>query len=83
MNSLNLTSSAPPASAAVQSPNSAPGSPISPSSKSSPMPLKVWMQREAEARGVGVTAIHMRIKRGKYPGLKLRRKNSRVIFVEV
>jgi hypothetical protein len=45
--------------------------------------LKQWIADEAQRHGVGTRAIWCRMYRGKYPGLKLRRVNKRVVFVTV
>ena len=44
--------------------------------------LKSWLAAQAESRGVTAPAIWMQIARGKYPKLKLRRVNKRVVFVQ-
>ena len=43
--------------------------------------LKQWVVSESERDNVSPHAIHMRIQRGKYPNLILRKINRRVIFV--
>lgn len=43
--------------------------------------MKTWRAEEARREFVSETAIAMRINRGKYPGMKLRRVNPRVVFV--
>lgn len=45
------------------------------------IPLKQWVADEAEREGVGVSAIYERMSKGKYPNLKRRYKNKRVVFV--
>lgn len=45
------------------------------------IPYKQWAMEQAEKQGVTVDAIQWRVKHGKYPGLKLRRVNGRVIYV--
>ncbi len=47
------------------------------------LPMKEWVAREAERLGKKPAAVIMRLARGKYPGLKIRRVNSRVVFVEI
>lgn len=47
------------------------------------IPLKAWIIEQAEHERQHIRAVWMRYYRGKYPGLKLRRVNRRVIFVEV
>lgn len=47
------------------------------------VPLKIWIQEQAEKFGVSTTAIHMKILRGKMPRPPMRRVNKRVIFVRV
>lgn len=46
------------------------------------MPMKAWVMEEAERAGVTTSAIYMRIHRGCYLGLKVRRANSRIVFVK-
>ena len=43
--------------------------------------MKAFVMDEAERRGVRTSAIYTNIWRGRYPGLKVRRKNQRVVFV--
>ena len=45
--------------------------------------MKQWRLAEAARWGVGEHAIAMRLKRGQYPLLKVRRVNKRIVFVEV
>jgi hypothetical protein len=45
------------------------------------MPLKQWLIEEAERCHRSRQCIVMRLRRGKYPTLKLHRVNKRVIFV--
>lgn len=45
--------------------------------------MKQFVAKEAERLGVKSPAIFMRIKRGKYPDLKIRRVNARVVYVRV
>lgn len=45
------------------------------------MLLKHFVGQEATRCGVSVTAIYNRFERGKYPGLKSRKVNGRVVFV--
>ena len=47
----------------------------------SEIPLKQWIVEEAIRRELTLTAIRSRLARGKYPHLKLRRVNQRVVFV--
>ncbi len=44
--------------------------------------LKDWVASESDRRGVAHHSIYKDISRGRYPGLKLRRENSRVVFVQ-
>lgn len=43
--------------------------------------LKDWTSTEAQRAGVTPEAIVARIKNGRYPSLKVRRLNKRVVFV--
>lgn len=45
------------------------------------MQLKVWLIEEAQRLGVSENSVRHRFSDGKYPDLKVRRVNSRVIFV--
>jgi hypothetical protein len=45
--------------------------------------MKVWRAEEARRLGIGEIAVAMRITRGKYLGLKVRRVNARVVFVQI
>jgi hypothetical protein len=45
--------------------------------------FKQWVYAEAAAEGVSAAAIYNRFNLGKYPRLKLRRVNKRVVFVKV
>ena len=45
------------------------------------MPMKQWVAERALEDGVTTQAIWDRLKAGKYPKLKLKRKNKRVVFV--
>lgn len=45
------------------------------------IPLKAWLMDEAQRCHVSPAAIEIRLRRGKYPELKLRYQNSRVVFV--
>lgn len=47
------------------------------------IPIKQWRAEEALRRGVTDSMISKRLKDGKYPDLKVRRVNSRVVFVQV
>ena len=47
------------------------------------MPLKQWVHAEAARCDVNPSAIYNRIARGKYPHLKFRRVNKRVVFVQI
>ena len=47
------------------------------------IPLKAWCMSMAHMEGISVNSIHMRISRGKYSWLNLRRVNKRVVFVVV
>lgn len=44
--------------------------------------FKAWVKDEAERCGVKLTAIYNRVARGKYPKLKMRRVNPRLIYVK-
>jgi hypothetical protein len=43
--------------------------------------MKEWCISTSEGMCISPHAIYMRWRRGKYPGLKIRRVNSRVVFV--
>ena len=45
--------------------------------------LKVWLQTEAARCGITESGVFQRLKRGKYPEVKVRRVNARVVFVRV
>lgn len=45
--------------------------------------FKKWKMDEAERCGVTTNAIEARFVRGKYPSLKVVRKNRRIMFVKV
>lgn len=45
--------------------------------------LKQWLIEQAERESRSVSAIRERVYRGKYPDLKLRRVNSKVVFVQL
>lgn len=47
------------------------------------VPLKLWVQEQADKFNVCTTAIHMRLKRGTMPKPPMRRVNQRVVFVRV
>lgn len=47
------------------------------------IPMKQWRMEEAEMAGVQDASIANRLARGKYPGLKIKHINSRVVFVYV
>lgn len=47
------------------------------------IPLKEWCYEQGVANGVTPHAIYYRWIRGKYPGLKVRRVNQRVVYVQV
>jgi len=47
------------------------------------IPMKIWRLTEAEREQVSEFAIGMRLSRGKYPHLNIKRENARVVFVEV
>lgn len=49
--------------------------------KPNEIPLKQWVYEQADKDNVSDRAIWQRIARGKYPHLRLRRVNKRVIFV--
>lgn len=44
--------------------------------------LKAWVIEEAMRAGLKPRAVYQRVSTGKYPNLKLRRENRRVIFVQ-
>jgi hypothetical protein len=46
-----------------------------------PPTLKAWKIDEAARHGVTPSAIQMRLKRGRYPGISLLRLNPRLVFV--
>lgn len=46
------------------------------------MRLKDWISEESERRGIAPSSLYKDIERKRYPGLKLRRVNSRVVFVK-
>lgn len=43
--------------------------------------MKEWRQREAKLLGASENAVAMRLSRGQYPDLKIRRVNARVVYV--
>jgi hypothetical protein len=45
------------------------------------MALKQWLIERSQQEGVTPNAIYKRIRAGKYPKLKLKSKNPRVVFV--
>jgi hypothetical protein len=45
-------------------------------------PMKQWRHEEAIREGVTDCAIANRLRRGKYPNLKIKRVNARVVYVE-
>jgi hypothetical protein len=45
--------------------------------------MKNWISEQRSDTGLTKSAIVMRLKRGKYPNLTLRRVNQRVVFVRV
>jgi hypothetical protein len=45
------------------------------------IPMKRWWIEEGKREGVSEHAIAQRIHKGKYPNLRVRRVNSRVVFV--
>lgn len=47
------------------------------------MPLKQWVHEEAARSGVAPPAIYMRLKRGSYPGMRVRYVPGRGAFVTV
>jgi len=47
------------------------------------IPLKQWCAEEAARENVSPHAIWMRLDRGKYPWVTLKRVNKRVVFVEL
>jgi len=44
--------------------------------------LKEWVVDRAFERGVSISAVYMRLHRGKYPNIRYHRINKRVIYVE-
>lgn len=46
------------------------------------MPMKQWRVLQAELTGLSPITIAMRLRRGKYPDLKIRRVNKRVVYVK-
>lgn len=51
--------------------------------KMTEMLLKQWVHEQAAAEDVSISAIYMRLYRGKYPKLKRRHVNERVVLVGV
>lgn len=47
------------------------------------IPLKQWCYEEAMKAHVSVNAIYMRMYHGWYPGIRLERKNARVVWVVI
>lgn len=47
------------------------------------IPMKQWRAQEARRQFRSESAIAMRINRGKYPRLKVKRFNARVVLVKV
>jgi hypothetical protein len=47
------------------------------------IPFKQWRAEQAAREHVHENSIWYRLKAGKYPQLKLRKVNKRVVFVEV
>ena len=47
----------------------------------SEIPLKLWRMNQAALEGVSESAVAMKMKRGGYKGLRLKRINARVVFV--
>lgn len=45
------------------------------------IPMKQWRFREAAGNSVSPSSIANRLMRGKYPDLKIRRVNKRVVYV--
>lgn len=45
--------------------------------------LKFWLAEEAKRQGVDSGAITMRIRRGKYPALKIRKAGPHTQFVKL
>ena len=43
--------------------------------------MKEWRRNEAARLGTSESNIAMRLKRGKYPHLRIRRENPRIVFV--
>lgn len=48
---------------------------------STEIPYKQWRYEQSAVRNVTDSAIAMQVKAGKYPGLRFRRVNKRVVFV--
>lgn len=46
------------------------------------IPLKQWVTEEVAREKVGANAIYSRLSLGRYPKLKLRRENKRVVWVQ-
>ncbi len=46
------------------------------------IPLKQWIAEQAQRQNLTARAVQARFNRGKYPHLKLRRVNQRVVFVQ-
>ena len=47
------------------------------------IPLKQWLHEEAERTGSTHKAVSVKFYRGRYPHLKLRRINARVVMVKL
>lgn len=47
------------------------------------IPFKRWRYEEGDRLGLKAQSIFMRVQRGHYPYLRLRRVNKRVVFVVV
>lgn len=47
------------------------------------IPMKQWRMEQAEREGCCENNIALRLARGKYPDLKIRRVNKRVVFVKI
>ena len=45
------------------------------------MPMKQWLAERAQETGLTSDGVWWRLKHGKYPQVKLKRKNKRVVFV--
>lgn len=64
-------------------PGRTPKRPPTPTPENGEIPIKQWCHEEGARLGLTPHAIQMRLQRGKYQNLKIRRANSYVVFVKV